>query len=123
MRDNDLLDGAFGAPDEPKPTPKAWKRISCRDLDAVFGIEGEYDDDIFIPPPVVQQAVRVRVATRSRGATVATKRRKKRSKTKRVNPEDAMRLLQIWVKKLMTARKKVQKYRQAVKRYQAQGRI
>ena len=58
MRDNDLLDGAWEAPEEPKPAPRAWQRSSCRDLDRVFGVvSGSHeDDDLFVPvrPPAPQ---------------------------------------------------------------------
>jgi len=116
MRDNDLLDGAWDAPANAPPPPSAWKRKSCRELDALMGIhDGEYEEnDIFIIEPTV---------AKPKKAKASPKRRKRRTKATRVKPEDAQKLLEIWVKKLLTARRKVQKYRQTVKRYQKQGKL
>jgi hypothetical protein len=121
MRDNDLLDGAWDASEEPKPKPKTWKRNSCRDLDKLFGIDnGDYEDDLFVP---VRKSEPKKEKPRAKKADKPVRRKKRRAKATRINPEDAQKLLQVWVKKLLLARKKVQKYRQAVKRYQSQGRI
>ncbi len=120
MRDNDLLDGAWDAPEAPKPAPKEWKRKSCRELDALMGVDsGDYDDDIFIAKPITKP-----ISTGSKSTSPkSTKRRKRKAKATKVKPEDARKLLELWVKKLLLARKKVQKYRQAVKRYEKQGRL
>lgn len=121
MRDNDLLDGAWDVPDEPTPKPKTWKRNSCRDLDKLFGIEnGDYEDDLFVP---VRASEPKKEKLKAKRAEKPVRRTKRRAKATRVKPEDAEKLLQVWVKKLLLARKRVQKYRQAVKRYQSQGRI
>lgn len=115
MRHNDLLDGAFDAPEPPKEKPKEWKRKSSRELDAIFEVDsGDYEDDIFIAKPIPS-------APKKEHKPV--KRRKRKVKARRVLPEHAEKLLDIWVKKLLLARRKVQKYRQAVKRYKKQGKI
>ncbi len=120
MRDNDLLDGAWDEPIVAPAPPKAWKRKSCRELDALMGIQdGEYEDeDIFVARPISKPAI-----AKPAKAKACTKRRKRRAKATRVKPEDARKLLELWVKKLLTARRKVQKYRQAVKRYEKQGKL
>jgi hypothetical protein len=119
MRDNDLLDGAWDAPEEQKPAPKVWKRSSCRDLDLLFGVEGEYEPPTIVttPMPVTRERA-TRVTTRT-----TTRKKVRRRKATKVKPEDAVRLLAIWEKKLLLARRKVQKYRQAVKRYQKKGMV
>jgi|APGre2960657373_1045057.scaffolds.fasta_scaffold02461_4 hypothetical protein len=120
MRDNDLLDGAWDAPANAPPPPSAWKRKSCRELDALMGIhDGEYEEnDIFVARPISKPAI-----AKPEKAKASPKRRKRRTKATRVKPEDAQKLLDLWVKKLLTARRKVQKYRQTVKRYQKQGKL
>ncbi len=123
MRDNDLLDGAWDAPEEPAPKPTTWKRKSCRDLDKLMGVEGgDYEDDLFVPVKV-SSTPKPKPAKKRTAKAKPVRRNKRRAKATRVDPEEAVAQLQKWVKKLLLARKKVQKYRQAVKRYQAQGRI
>lgn len=120
MRDNDLLDGAWDTPEDPKPVSKGWKRSSCRDLDKLMGVEGgDYEDDLFVPVKVSSTPKPKPAKKKAK----AVRRKKVRAKVTRVEPEEAVVQLQKWVKKLLLARKKVQKYRQAVNRYRAQGRI
>ena len=74
MRDNDLLDGAWDAPANAPPPPTAWKRKSCRELDALMGIhDGEYEEnDIFI---IAKPTV-----AKPKKAKASPKRRKRRTK-------------------------------------------
>lgn len=127
MRDNDLLDGAWEAPEEPKPAPRAWQRTSCRDLDRVFGVvSGSHeDDDLFVPvrPPTPQPQTQPKPKPKATKPRAKPAKRKRRAKATIVHPEDAEALLRLWVKKLLLARERVQKYRAAVRRYKAQGRI
>jgi len=128
MRDNDDLDSVFFGAEPEKPKPKEWKRQSCRDLDMIMGVVSEIakdEVDIFMsalqPKPTATKERKPK-AKRDEKPKRKTTRRKRRT-FKKVKPDEAVAQLAKWVKKLMTARKMVQKYRQAVKRYRAQGKI
>jgi len=127
MRENDLLDGAWDAPEEAKPAPRAWQRSSCRDLDAVFGVQsGKYeDDDLFVPvrastpaQPKPKATPKARTKPKAR-----PKAKARRAKPIKIYPEECEAKLDLWIKKLLHARRMVAKCRAAVRRYKAQGRI
>lgn len=112
MRNNDLLDGAWGEEVAVAPQPKFSRANGL--LDRLMGVQTqdlfqEYSDTpkpkkrITVPKPV--------------------KRKSKRKTFTKVSPGEAVDALAAWEKKLIKARAMVQKYRQAVKRYKKQGRI
>lgn len=87
-------------------------------LDKAFGVES---NDIFeefscTPKKKVPRAKRT-------GTPPKPTKKKRRKKRTVVAPEDAIPMLKHWIKKLETAREKVQKYRAAVRRYRQQGKI
>lgn len=117
MRDNGILDDFWEAEEEKPVSVAKWKRGGCKELDDVFGIE-----------PVVVKAV---VAKPKLDKPVIVKpkldkpvkKRKRRAGFKKVKPDEAVSMLTKWEQKLLKARKMVQKYRTAVKRYKKQGKI
>lgn len=122
MRDNDLLDDFWGGPEEKPAPPKKWERGSCRELDDVFGIAPV--SPVVKPAPIravpVSKPAPVKATRPSAPAPV---RRKRRAKVVRVSPSEAIDGLAAWEAKLLKARKMVQKYRVAVKRYIKMGKI
>jgi hypothetical protein len=124
MRDNDLLDNFWGHAEEKPLPPKKWERSSCRELDDVFGITPV--SPVVKPAPI--RAVPVakpapKPVKVTRTAPAAPVRRKRRAKVVRVSPSEAIDGLAAWEAKLLKARKMVQKYRVAVKRYIKNGKI
>ena len=110
MRDNGILDD-FWETEEEKPVSTAkWKRGGCKELDDVFGIE----------PVVVKAVVKPAIV---KPVVKPVKKRKRRAGFKKVKPDEAASMLAKWEQKLLKARKMVQKYRTAVKRYKKQGKI
>ena len=107
MRDNEILEDFWEAEEEKPVSVAKWKRGGCKELDDVFGIE-----------PVVVKAV---IAKPKLDKPV--KKRKRRTGFKKVKPDEAVSMLTKWEQKLLKARKMVQKYRTAVKRYKKQGKI
>lgn len=119
MRDNDLLDGFWD--EEPMPSAPVPKFNRANGLlDRLMGVQtedlvAEYTD----APKAKKRKTRTVVCKPVKGK----KQRRKRKKFTKVDPGEAVDLLAAWEKKLLKARAMVQKYRQAVKRYQKQGRI
>jgi hypothetical protein len=123
MRDNDILDDFWGKPEEKPLAPKKWERNGCRELDEVFGIKPVHKP-VVKPAPIRAVPVPSRsTPVRKPVAAAPAPKRRGRKGGKRVSPGEAIDALAAWEKKLLKARKMVQKYRQAVKRYQKQGRI
>ena len=115
MRDNGILDD-FWETEEEKPVSTAkWKRGGCKELDDVFGIEPVVVKAVVAKPVVVKAVVKPVVKP--------VKKRKRRAGFKKVKPDEAVSMLAKWEQKLLKARKMVQKYRTAVKRYKKQGKI
>lgn len=142
MRDNCDLDAFWESDVENIPTPVVHKNVRRVNptldflmgvADAEVGVE-EYRDppkakrgrgrpkknDLFMDATAVIEKPKV-IMPKAEDKPKA--KRKRRRKATRVSPDEALGFLSRWVKKLLQARKMVQKYRTAVKRYQKQGRI
>jgi hypothetical protein len=116
MRDNGILDD-FWETEEEKPVSTAkWKRGGCKELDDVFGIEPVVVKAVVAKPAIVKPVV-------VKAVVKPVKKRKRRAGFKKVKPDEAASMLAKWEQKLLKARKMVQKYRTAVKRYKKQGKI
>lgn len=117
MRDNDVLDAFWGEEPAPFPPPPKFSRANGL-LDKLMGVPTQ---DIF------QEFKEISKPTKRRNAKTTkvtkTKTTRKRRKFTKVSPGEAIDALAAWEKKLLKARAMVQKYRQAIKRYQKQGRI
>lgn len=121
MRDNGILDDFWEAEEEKPVSVAKWKRGGCKELDDVFGIE----------PVVVKAVVNTVIVKPKLDKPVIVKpkldkpvkKRKRRAGFKKVKPDEAVSMLTKWEQKLLKARKMVQKYRTAVKRYKKQGKI
>jgi len=129
MRDNGILDD-FWETEEDKPVSVAkWKRGGCKELDDVFGIEPVVVKTVAKPVvvnPVVKPVIVKPVVVKPvivKPVAKPVKKRKRRAGFKKVKPDEAVSMLTKWEQKLLKARKMVQKYRTAVKRYKKQGKI
>ena len=109
MRKNDLLDDAWEEATTPLATPKRHPNSRHNPLlDKEFGIESVDIFEEFRETPK---------------KTIPKPIKRKRKKRTVVAPEDAIPMLKHWIKKLETAREKVQKYKAAVRRYRQQGKL
>jgi hypothetical protein len=118
MRDNDVLDAFWGEEPAPAPPPPKFSRANGL-LDKLMGVPTQ---DIFQEFKEIPKPCKRRNAKTTPKVT-KTKTTRKRRKFTKVSPGEAIDALAAWEKKLLKARAMVQKYRQAVKRYQKQGRI
>ena len=117
MRDNGILDDFWEAEEEKPVSVAKWKRGGCKELDDVFGIEP------VVVKAVVAKPVVVKAIVAKPKLDKPVKKRKRRTGFKKVKPDEAVSMLTKWEQKLLKARKMVQKYRTAVKRYKKQGKI
>ena len=120
MRNNDLLDDAWEEASTPLATPKRHPNSRHNPLlDKEFGLE---TIDIF---EEFRETPKKAIPKPKRNGTPPKpiKRKTRRKKRTVVPPEDAIPMLKHWIKKLETAREKVQKYKAAVRRYRQQGRL
>ena len=116
-RDNGILDDFWEAEEEKPVSVAKWKRGGCKELDDVFGIEP------VVVKAVVAKPVVVKAIVAKPKLDKPVKKRKRRTGFKKVKPDEAVSMLTKWEQKLLKARKMVQKYRTAVKRYKKQGKI
>ena len=124
MRDNGILDDFWEAEEEKPVSVAKWKRGGCKELDDVFGIEPVVVKAVVntvVVKAVVKAVVKPVIAKPKLDKPV--KKRKRRTGFKKVKPDEAVSMLTKWEQKLLKARKMVQKYRTAVKRYKKQGKI
>ena len=124
MRDNGILDDFWEAEEEKPVFVAKWKRGGCKELDDVFGIEPVVVKAV-VKPVVVKAVVKavVKPVIAKPKLDKPVKKRKRRAGFKKVKPDEAVSMLTKWEQKLLKARKMVQKYRTAVKRYKKQGKI